>query len=1391
ETQPPQVDWRLSAKTETALRQQAHQLLDHLNRHPELTPLNIAHQLEQRTSTFHHRAAITGTTLNHFRTALHALIQGQPAPGLTVTPPDLDPNGKLAFLYTGQGSQWPQMAHDLYTTNPTFTHHLDHTITALDPHLPEPLHTILFAPPHTPQAQLLDTTLYTQPAIFAIQTALHHTLTHHNITPHYLAGHSIGEITAAHLAGVLNLPDTATLITTRAHLTHTLPTSHGHGDGHDDGHGAMYAADINHQHLTHLTKTHLHIDPTNHPTINIAAINSPTSTTISGDHHTLQKITELLHQHGHKTTRLNVTHPFHSPLLKPILNKLHHTTQQLTYHPPHTPIISTQTGQQATTQQLTNPTYWTNHLTHTTHWQHTIEHLQNNNTTTYLEIGPHPTLTPPTNQTLTQPNTHTITTLHKNQNNTHNLHHTINQLHTHHHTTTPPQTNPPTQNTTHTPLPPLPTYPFQHHTHWLHTPKNNGVPAQITNHSASHPLLGAEVDLADTQRQWFKGSVEFDGPLQLNDHRLMGTPVVPAAAMIDWALSGLREVAGPDVPSWSLDGVEFHTFMHFAEELPLATQTVVDSSDGSRRVRCFSRAEGAPRTGWTEHVTVRAAEADPHSPAEHAEDADAAIDFAGVRSRMTPEAADAVYERFRAAGVEHGPAFRGLRELWRDGDTAFGLVECETATNGAGSWILDPRILDSCLHVGAAFAADDDALWLPAAVDRVRVRGALPARALCRMRLREARDSGDRVLDLAVFSEAGAVLADLAGLRLRRVPAAALADLSGARPRPYAIEWRPFTGRPEVGGTTSASGPWLVFGLDPRRAQDWCDQLDALGETAIHLDGSSAGEAGLEDAVERAVRALRDAGTPVGGLIVQGGTADGRPLDDDRPDAVYRLARRGFTVLRHFLRGCADDLPPIILCSAGAAAPREQDGPPDPAQSVWTAAARAIVAEHPAIKCVQLDLDPAEPAPPVETVLRRAAALPGSGHLAVRSGRWFEARLARTPSSAARDRVLRVRDGATYLISGGLGGLGLAVAGRLADAGACSLVLAGRTLPDEVPAPVAELRARGVRVELRKADLGDADGVADLLASVRRDMPPLRGVVHAAGVTDDGLLTELDGPRYEAVMDPKVRGAWHLHRETREAGLDFFLLFSSMASLIGSAGQANYIAANAFMDALAAVRRHEGLPAVSVSWGPWAETGMVARRELGERLEASGIEALPTDVALRALADLPSDTGPHVGLAAVDWVRYAAAAPAASPYTLLADVVPAERAGAGPLDRERLEELMALSLKDPDAARDAVLGELLDRVAMVLGMADAERERAAAEFGRTHLNMLGLDSLSTVRLRQWLQADFASDVPADLLLGGGTALEIAETICRQLAVRNVMSAGEEPDESADIEVLTL
>ncbi|MER6009081.1 acyltransferase domain-containing protein, partial [Nonomuraea angiospora] len=335
------------------------------------------------------------------------------------------------------------MGRQLYETFPTFATALNNTLDALDPHLDHPLRDIMWAQPNTPQAHLLNQTTYTQPAIFALQTALTHLLTSLGIHPHYLAGHSLGEITAAHTAGILTLTDAATLITQRAHLMQTLPPN-----------GAMTAINATPEEITpHLT-----------PHTTIAAINHPTNTVISGNAHDIHTITTHFTNLGRKTHPLTVSHAFHSPLLDPILTPLDTLAHTLTHHPAHTPLITNTT---ATPTHTLTPTHWAHHARQPVQFANTITHLHHTGVTTYLEIGPDTTLTaiaphnlPTTTHTT---NSHFTPTLRKNHPETHTLLTAIATTHTHNTNTTPNWTT----LIPHATTTDLPTYPFQHHHYWL------------------------------------------------------------------------------------------------------------------------------------------------------------------------------------------------------------------------------------------------------------------------------------------------------------------------------------------------------------------------------------------------------------------------------------------------------------------------------------------------------------------------------------------------------------------------------------------------------------------------------------------------------------------------------------------------------------------------------------------------------------------------------------------------------------------------------------------------------------------------------------------------------------------------------------------------------------
>ncbi|MFE0517178.1 acyltransferase domain-containing protein, partial [Streptomyces sp. NPDC058964] len=373
--------------------------------------------------------------------------------------------GGTVFLLPGQGCQYPGMARTLYH-HPRWTvfrDALDQACHALDPHLDTPLREVMFAEPGTPHATLLTRTDYTQPALFALTTALYHQITHLGPTPTHLIGHSIGEITAAHLTGTLTLQDAALLITTRGRLMHTLPT-------HTTG---MLA--------THTTHNHLQTLLADHPGITIAAHNSPTDHVLAGDLPTLTHLHHHLKTHNIPTRLLNTSHAFHSPHMDPVLDDFHTTAATLTYHPPTTPVISTLT---TTVVEKFTPEHFTRHLREPVHFHQALTHTTTH-TTTYLELTPHPTLTPhiPTHTTHTTDPTDTpdttdttktcIThTLHRDHDDHHAFHTALAHLHTHHHTITWPTTTP----TPHQPH--LPTYPFERHSYWLTPPQTAAPPGQ-------------------------------------------------------------------------------------------------------------------------------------------------------------------------------------------------------------------------------------------------------------------------------------------------------------------------------------------------------------------------------------------------------------------------------------------------------------------------------------------------------------------------------------------------------------------------------------------------------------------------------------------------------------------------------------------------------------------------------------------------------------------------------------------------------------------------------------------------------------------------------------------------------------------------------------------------
>jgi acyl transferase domain-containing protein/acyl carrier protein len=470
------LPWVLSARTAAALRDQATQLLTHnVDIH---SPADIGWTLASGRAAFEHRAVAIGDP-GQLRHGLDALAQGTPAPSLVTGALRSDDDGRLTVLFSGQGSQRPHMGRELHARFPVYATAFDEACAALDTelagHVERSVRDVVF------DGDGLDHTVFTQTALFAVEVALYRLIESWGIRPDVLAGHSIGELTAAHLAGIWTLPDAARLVAARARLMQSLPEG-----------GAMIAIEATEDEITpHLT-----------PTVSIAAVNSPHSLVISGDTNDATTIADLFKAQNRRIKRLRVSHAFHSPDMQPILDDFQTIAESITYGTPRIPVISLVTGTLAEHDQLTSPHYWTRHIRETVRYSDGIRTLHDQGITVFLEAGPDPVLS--TMGTTTAPDSLFISLLKDGHPEDTTLHTALAHAWTH---GTPVNWAAAYGNSEHT-LVDLPTYPFQRSRYWLRPADEPTADPLFTVGWA--PLAETSQDV----QEWARHSVlTADGPL--------------------------------------------------------------------------------------------------------------------------------------------------------------------------------------------------------------------------------------------------------------------------------------------------------------------------------------------------------------------------------------------------------------------------------------------------------------------------------------------------------------------------------------------------------------------------------------------------------------------------------------------------------------------------------------------------------------------------------------------------------------------------------------------------------------------------------------------------------------------------------------------------------------
>ncbi|MEU1802447.1 type I polyketide synthase [Streptomyces sp. NPDC019937] len=1292
-THPATVPWLLSAKTEQALRDQAQRLIGHTAGHPA----RIAHSLATTRTTFDHRAVVVADERESFDRALEALTRGEPSPAVVRGTPH---PGKTAFLFTGQGAQRAGMGRRLYDTHATFRDAFDEVCTTLDQYLEaeQPLKDIVFAEDQGP----LNQTRYTQAALFALETALYRLVESFGVTPDYLTGHSIGELTAAHIAGVLTLDDACHLVAARGTLMQALPSS-----------GAMISLRATEDDVRPLLEGREH-------EVTIAAVNGPTSLVISGDEQTTTGIAAALTERGIKTRRLTVSHAFHSPHMDPMLEEFARVAAELTYHSPTIPLVSNLTGQLADPDEITTPTYWVRHVREAVRFADGITTLHTHGVRHYLELGPDATLTTMAQDSLPEDTDDTtlVPVLHRDRDDNHTFLTALATAHTHglHVDWTP------LIGDTSTPTVHLPTYPFQRRRYWLETSKPSAP------NTSTHPLLTAAITLPDGEGAVFTGEVSLKAQPWLSDHVVHGTVVLPGVAFVDLLLHAAGYV-GCD----QIEELTHHAFLAVPERGARQLRLTVGAADeaGRRSFSLFSsESEAAEETAeWTRHASGFLADAAP-APA---------FDLtAWPPAEGEPVDVEEFYRGFIGRGYEYGPLFRGFRAGWRVGDTLYAEIALPDGTDPE-AYGVHPALLDSALHPLMLFWYESERVRLPFSWSGAALHAVGPTR----LRVRLTRSERD-MMSLSVADATGAPVLTIAGLAMREV---APDQLAAARARQSDALYEPGW-LPVPAPASQSSGPWAVIGV---------------AEVAAALR-----TAGIDAVDHPTLAALGAEGAKPPQIVVAGpARSDGGDLAADAHTAAAGL----LALVRDFVSDDALADARLMVLTRGAVAAEDGERVPHPAAATVWGLMRTADAEYPG-RFVLVDLDESD----ASYRALPAALATGEPQLAIRGGELRVPRLVRatlptpeTPETDDDGNGAGLDPEGTVLITGGTGTLGGLLARHLVERhGVRHLLLASRRGPaaDGAAELAGELKALGADVSVAACDTADADALAGLLRSVP-GAHPLTGVFHTAGVLDDAAIASLTPERLSAVLRPKVDAAWHLHRLTEDLDLAAFVLFSSAAGAIGNAGQANYAAANTFLDGLAAHRRARGLPGLSLAWGLWAQTSEltsgldpVGRARLGR----GGIAAMPTAQAL-GLLDLALRS-PRALLvpAKLDLARLGEGDAPVPPVLqgLVRSRTRRAAATGGAADPDTLRQRLAPH--DEATQLDILLTYIRGQVAAVLGHGSPDAIDADSGF----LEM-GLDSLTTVEFRNNLNHATGLRLPPTTLFDYPTPVQLASMLRAELA----------------------